>query len=204
MSTASAFRLLGVSFSSVGGQNSCTLCAAVAPSGGVYGAETALVSGEALLLGTFSPDASYSVRFTAADDLGGSAVYYATIPTRKWAMKFRPDGSGVAFAVRNPETGLETVGETTEGRFPFVVLASPEAASKAENTGETVVFYEDPNAFFDGIFVVFGDGEVKFLEGDFADHSEAMEAAANTFGLSDKAAADLLKKAAAIDKILED
>ena len=87
----------GVSFSSVGGQNSCTLCAAVAPSGGVYGAETALVSGEARLLGTFSPDASYSVRFTAADDLGGSAVYYATIPTRKWAMKFRPDGSGVAF-----------------------------------------------------------------------------------------------------------
>lgn len=114
------------------------------------------------------------------------------------------DGSGVAFAVRNPETGLETVGETTEGRFPFVVLASPEAASKAENPGETVVFYEDPNAFFDGIFVVFGDGEVKFLEGDFADHSEAMEAAANTFGLSDKAAADLLKKAAAIDKLFED
>jgi len=114
------------------------------------------------------------------------------------------DGSGAVFAIRNPETGLETVGETTEGRFPFVVLASPEAASKAENPGETVVFYEDPNAFFDGIFVVFGDGEVKFLEGDFADHSEAMEAAANTFGLSDKAAADLLKKAAAIDKILED
>ena len=113
------------------------------------------------------------------------------------------DGSGVAFAVRNPETGLETVCETTEGKFPFVVLASPEAASKAENPGETVVFYEDPNAFFDGIFVVFGDGEVKFLEGDFADHSEALEAAANTFGLSDKAAADLIKKGAAIDKLFE-
>ena len=113
------------------------------------------------------------------------------------------DGSGAVFARRNPETGLETVGETTEGLFPFVVLSSPEAASKAENPEETVVFYEDPNAFFDGIFVVFGDGEVKFLEGNFENHTEAMEAAANTFDLSDKAAADLLKKAAAIDKLFD-
>ena len=86
----------------------------------------------------------------------------------------------------------------------FTFLTSPEAAAKADNPEETIVFYEDPNDFFDGIFVVFGDGSVKFLEGDFEDHAEAMEAAANTFGLSDKTAADLLKKAAAIDKIMED
>ena len=91
-----------------------------------------------------------------------------------------------------------------EDEFPFTFLTSPEAASKADNPEETVVFYEDPTEFFDGIFVVFGDGSVKYLEGDFDDHAEAMEAAANTFDLSDKVAADLLKKAAAIDKIMED
>ena len=96
------------------------------------------------------------------------------------------------------------VGDSDEEEFPFTFLTSPEAAAKAENPEETVVFYEDPTEFFDGIFVVFGDGSVKFLEGDFDDHTEAMEAAANTFGLSDKAAADLLKKAADIDKKLED
>jgi hypothetical protein len=114
------------------------------------------------------------------------------------------DGSGAVFAKWNAEHGLETVGETDETDFPFVVLVSPEAASKADKPEETVVFYEDPTEFFDGIFVVFGDGEVKFLEGNFEDHAEAMEAAANTFGLSDKAAADLLKKAAAIDKLFKD
>ena len=114
------------------------------------------------------------------------------------------DGSGAVFAKWNAEHGLETVGESDEVHFPFVVLASPEAASKADKPEETVVFYEDPTECFDGIFVVFGDGEVKFLEGDFADHAEAMEAAANTFGLSDKAAADLLKKAAAIDNLFAD
>ncbi|MBQ7732362.1 MAG: hypothetical protein IJT68_11050 [Lentisphaeria bacterium] len=114
------------------------------------------------------------------------------------------DGSGAAFAKWNPEEGLETVGETDETEFPYVILASPEAAEKADNPEETVVFYEDPTEFFDGIFVVFGDGSVKFLEGDFEDHAEAMEAAANTFDLSDKAAADLLKKAAALDALYED
>ena len=113
------------------------------------------------------------------------------------------DGSGAVFAKWNPEHGLETVGETDETDFPYVVLASPEAAGKPDKPEDTVVFYEDPTEFFDGIFVVFGDGEVKFLEGNFENHAEAMEAAANTFDLSDKAAADLLKKAAAIDKLFD-
>ena len=94
--------------------------------------------------------------------------------------------------------------DTEEDDFPFVFLTSPEAAAKADNPEETVVFYEDPNDFFDGIFVAFGDGSVKFLEGDFDGHADAMEAAVNTFGISEKAAADLLKKAAAIDKMMED
>ena len=116
------------------------------------------------------------------------------------------DGSGAVFAKWDAEEEMiAPVGETGDVlEFPFVVLTSPEAAAKADKPEETVVFYEDPNDFFDGIFVVFGDGSVKFLEGDFENHVEAMEAAANTFDLSDKAAADLLKKAAAIDAIFED
>ena len=127
----------------------------------------------------------------------------AKIPEGSMFFALGEEGE-LVFAKWNAEHGLETVGESDEVHFPFVVLASPEAASKADKPEETVVFYEDPTECFDGIFVVFGDGEVKFLEGDFADHAEAMEAAANTFGLSDKAAADLLKKAAAIDKLFAD
>ena len=128
----------------------------------------------------------------------------AKIPEGSMFFALGEEGE-LVFAKWN-ETSKEfvVVGESDEVHFPFVVLASPEAASKADKPEETVVFYEDPTECFDGIFVVFGDGEVKFLEGDFADHAEAMEAAANTFGLSDKAAADLLKKAAAIDKIFAD
>jgi len=127
----------------------------------------------------------------------------ANIPEGSMFFALGEEGE-LVFAKWNAEHGLETVGESDEVHFPFVVLASPEAAAKADKPEETVVFYEDPTECFDGIFVVFGDGEVKFLEGDFADHAEAMEAAANTFGLSDKAAADLLKKAAAIDKLFAD
>ena len=106
------------------------------------------------------------------------------------------DAEGDAFAPASE--GAEDVDD-----FPFVFVTTPDAASKAENPEEVVVFYEDPSEFIDGIFVVFGDGSVKFLEGDFDDHAEALEAAANTFGLSDKAAADLIKKGAAIDKLFE-
>ena len=114
------------------------------------------------------------------------------------------DGNGVVFAKWDEAKGEMVQDDTEEVDFPYTVLTSPEAAAKADNPEETIVFYEDPNEFFDGIFVMFGDGSVKFLDGDFDNHVEAMEAAANTFGLSDKTAADLLKKAAAIDKIFED
>ena len=87
------------SFSSLNGQNSCTLKAAIAPSGGSYGAAASLTSGTASVLGggSLSPDLSYTVKITAADALSNSAVYYYTVPTRKWSLKFRPNGSGAAF-----------------------------------------------------------------------------------------------------------
>ncbi len=130
----------------------------------------------------------------------------AKIPESSCVFFAVAEDGGVVFAKWDAEEeGIVPVGDPGDVlEFPFVVLTSPEAAEKADKPEETVVFYEDPNDFFDGIFVVFGDGSVKYLEGDFDNHVEAMEAAANTFDLSDKAAADLLKKAAAIDEIFEE
>ena len=85
------------SFSSLNGENSCSLVCASAASGGSYGSNTTLTSGTRKIISGISADTSYTVRITATDSLGNSAVYYAAIPTRKWAMKFRSDGNGVAF-----------------------------------------------------------------------------------------------------------
>ena len=130
----------------------------------------------------------------------------ATVPADTVFFALGEDGE-LAFV--KWDAAEEMFAPATEGAediddFPFVFVTTPDAASKAESPEEVVVFYEDPSEFIDGIFVVFGDGSVKFLEGDFDDHTEALEAAANTFGLSDKAAADLIKRGAAIDKMLED
>ena len=95
-------------------------------------------------------------------------------------------------------------GDIGAAEHPFVLLKSPADAAKAENPEEVVVFYEDPDDFYDGIFVAFGDGSVKFLEGNFMDHAEALEAIANTFGFSEKAASDLVTKGKAIDALLGD
>lgn len=84
-------------FSALGGQNTLTLTAAHKIQGGVYGAETALTSGEAAIIGTISPDSTYQVRITATDALGNTTVSVASLPTRQWALKFRPNGQGAAF-----------------------------------------------------------------------------------------------------------
>lgn len=86
-----------LTYSSLNSQNSCSLTAAIAASGGSYGAENNLTSGTASVLGTVSADTSYTVRITATDTLGNTAVYYSSVPSRKWAMKFRSNGRGVAF-----------------------------------------------------------------------------------------------------------
>lgn len=84
-------------FSALGGQNTLTLTAAHKIQGGVYGAETALTSGVAAIIGTISPDSTYQVRITATDALGNTAAVTAKLPTRQWALKFRADGQGAAF-----------------------------------------------------------------------------------------------------------
>ena len=84
-------------FSSLGGQNTLTLTAAHKIQGGVYGTETPLTSGETAIIGTISPDSTYQVRITATDALGNTTISVASLPTRQWALKFRPNGQGAAF-----------------------------------------------------------------------------------------------------------
>jgi len=128
----------------------------------------------------------------------------AKIPTGKCVFFTLGEEGDLVFAKwDDAEEEIVVEGDSDEVDFPFVLLTTPDAAAKADKPDETVVFYEDPTEFFDGIFVVFGDGSVKFLEGDFDDHAEALEAAANTFGLSEDIAADLVKKGAAIDALFE-
>ena len=128
----------------------------------------------------------------------------ATVPIDVVFFALGEDGELVFVKWVEEEKVFAVIGDSDEKEFPYVFLTSPEIAAKADNPGETVVFYEDPTEFYDGIFVVFGDGSVKFLEGDFVDHAEALEAAANTFDISDKAAAELIKKGTAIDRHLDE
>lgn len=102
------------------------------------------------------------------------------------------------------EETFDTIPEDTEEEeFPYVFVNSPSAAAKADKPDETVIFFEDPMENSDGIYFVFGDESVKFLEGDFESYSEAAEAAVNSFDISDDIAKKLLKRAAAIDEMLE-
>jgi len=87
-----------VLFASVGGQNSVRLAASHRQREAAdFGTETGLENGTPRVIGTISPDRSYEVRLRAEDALGGSAALTVTIPTQRWAMKFRPDGLGVGF-----------------------------------------------------------------------------------------------------------
>ena len=124
-----------------------------------------------------------------------------------------PQGSCIFFTVTDngnlefakwddTQRGIIVVGESDERHFPFTFFSSPEIAAKDEKPEESIMFYEDPTDFNDGIFIVFGDETVKYLEGDFEGHVEAMEAAIKAFNLSDKAAMEILKKAALIDALI--
>ncbi len=56
-----------------------------------------LNSGEEKIFGPVSADVSYQLRLRVVDALGEEGVFVLTLPCRRWAMKFRPDGQGVAF-----------------------------------------------------------------------------------------------------------
>ena len=59
---------------------------------------TSITSGTRKIINaSLQPDRTYTVTIVAEDRLGNTATVVRTLPGRKWAMKFRADGDGVAF-----------------------------------------------------------------------------------------------------------
>lgn len=84
--------------SSLAGENTLSLSAAIRTKYGSYGAEESFESGAATVLsGSASPDETIYVRLTARDRLGETTQFEQMLSPRKWAMKFRENGEGVAF-----------------------------------------------------------------------------------------------------------
>jgi len=80
--------------------NSGTLKYRYRAAGGSWSAETAIASNTGVRVGgSLNPDTSYEVMFTASDKISAAAPVTRTVPTRKWAMKFRPNGEGVGFGM---------------------------------------------------------------------------------------------------------
>ena len=82
---------------SLNNQNSATMTVATQPAGGSWSTEKSLTSGTVKKLSGYDPDTNYTVRVTVTDALGNTSTYSQQIPRRAWAMKFRANGSGVAF-----------------------------------------------------------------------------------------------------------
>lgn len=84
-------------YSPLGGENSCSINAYIRPLSGSFGAAIPLSSGTQRSITALSPDLSYELKITISDRLGNENSYLRQIPTRAWAMKFRPDSRGLAF-----------------------------------------------------------------------------------------------------------
>ena len=86
-----------LAYAPLNNQNVCPMYTKFKAAGGSYGSATSMTSGTASIVGTLSADITYTVMVYATDSLGNTAEYYATVPTRKWVMHFRPHGNGAAF-----------------------------------------------------------------------------------------------------------
>lgn len=101
-----------VTVSSLAGENTFTLTAAVRTMYGSFGAEQTITDNAAnVLSGNASPDLTQIVRLTVTDRLGGSAQYEHTLTHRKWAMKFRANGEGVGFGKAPSEDKVLEIAE---------------------------------------------------------------------------------------------
>ena len=84
--------------SPINGLNSATLKVYTKEaSASTYTDKGTLTSGARTVLSTYSADTTYDVKLEVTDALGNTATYTMRLPTRSWAMKFRPDGRGAAF-----------------------------------------------------------------------------------------------------------
>lgn len=94
--------------SSVDGENSMTITAAVRTVGGSYGDEAAAESGKTAVLfdGLVSAVQTYEVRLTLTDRLGNTSTFTMVIPTANAFFNGRAGGNGAAFGKYAEEDDL--------------------------------------------------------------------------------------------------
>ena len=94
--------------SSLGGENTRTMTAAIRTVGGSYGSEKSFSSGVTAVLfdGLVSAVATYEVRLTLTDGVGNTAVVTLVIPTADAFFNGREGGSGAAFGKYAEEDDL--------------------------------------------------------------------------------------------------
>lgn len=94
--------------SSVDGENSMTITAAVRTVGGSYGDEAAAESGKTAVLfdGLVSAVQTYEVRLTLTDRLGNTSTFTMVIPTANVFFNGRAGGNGAAFGKYAEEDDL--------------------------------------------------------------------------------------------------
>ena len=102
----------------------------------------------------FSPDNTIDVQIVLTDNLHNTAAYIQRLPTRAWAMKFRPDGNGVGFG-KAPESdaGIE-MPDTWELRFGEKII-------KPDMLGQTEAGSTATSAHASGSYFMWGGNFVK-------------------------------------------
>lgn len=86
-------------YSSLEGENSASILRYQKAPGGSYGSGTAYTSGATVLVGPVDADTVYEIKLEISDTVGSSGAVVQKLPSRKWAMKFRPNGEGVGFGM---------------------------------------------------------------------------------------------------------
>ena len=117
-------------YSSVDGSNSVSMSLYYRSIGGSYGSATAMTSGTAVLIGGLNPDLGYEIKIVITDTIGGSGEITRTIRSQVWAMRFRPNGDGVAFGMSPqidkrlelPDNWKLAIGNTTLSESELIAL----------------------------------------------------------------------------------
>lgn len=86
-------------YSSLDGANSASILRYQKTANGSYGSGTAYTSGATVIAGPIDADTVYEVKLEIKDAVGSSGAVTQRIPSRTWAMRFRPNGQGVAFGM---------------------------------------------------------------------------------------------------------
>ena len=109
----------------IGAWNSVSLKLRTRSSGGAWSGYTALTNGTAAILSGFAAESSHTVEITATDTVGNTAVVTRTVPSRRWAMKFRPKGLGAAFGKSAESDNVFEVTPEWKTKLGLVEIESP-------------------------------------------------------------------------------